>query len=817
MAAGLQGIQSFYLLSLEARSRGKHHVGAILPPLMNYVLNDVLHAHGFVDGIDIFHLAEGEGDAYCVSLARELGAYGLGLDSDFAILGACEREEQGEDGYQGYIPMNTLQWIVKDSNPLQSLDDDDDDGFSTVTAKKNKRGKSSATNSSVDGLVYHPGVVPPGLDSKMFQEAEQSLTLQGNVFPPSCLPTRLRIPASHMGVVATLLGTDHTTSIDSALFFPSNLSANQRVDRVAAAIREALMPGAVARYIKARTQSSSHHQSLAASLLNTEMTRRLDEAITTDPLFAFMATTVDKLLVRTPMASDGALLTLVTTLIEASCHYILPPSPTHLGLCVLGAPGFNADQFSMFPFVDCFPRREILPLTLGDNGATDVSDLDKNALDMARRHYARARNSGYLTHFESYSTPDRCYLMRALADPDQVSPQGSIEAVRIRAESWRVLIEAVRVLPYEADEQDDEEAGSEEEEDESLHDMEDHSSQTSGHESCKGTDQLMPDVQEIDSSQSLINGQDDTDSPGRFTITEFYRTGSSTSRIGPHLLNVDIDIQTRPSPIALESIDDRWTYLIDYVSAFDPSVSPDTGLEPDWQLVVALLRLTVRIAASQGRMKSRLKVFQVRRLAIAAVKSRRTWTSRRAEHEGQTMLELHRANCALVGLCLSAGLEINQLAQALRLQGAERHCFVEPPNGGDGEGQEWQREPNAQRYSVDIYKFIEGTVYHSTLLADREPSVGEGGSELIDRIVRQVCLGMEELVLGAPRGGGGDGQEPAAIGQPMLYSEVQVDVESPQEAPQSRNQKAKKGKKQKNNATTPAGGRFALLAMLEDE
>lgn len=154
-AGPLRSSLLFYRTSPQSRSHKSFLAHQpILPPFLVQAFVAALKSHGLLDGVQIFHLPEGEADAYCVALADELEGFVVGNDSDFAILGA--KAGESSTGYRGYIPIEMIQWqlqlAAKTASPVETSQAAEqqgvgvDDGFQPVKSRKSKSTASKGTD-----------------------------------------------------------------------------------------------------------------------------------------------------------------------------------------------------------------------------------------------------------------------------------------------------------------------------------------------------------------------------------------------------------------------------------------------------------------------------------------------------------------------------------------------------------------------------------------------------------------------------------------------------------------------------------------------
>ena len=721
----LKVAQLFYRTSVTSRSHPSFQRDeGLLPPFVLPILNDVLHKEGFRDGIQIFHVAEGEADGYCVSLAEELGAFVLGNDSDFAILGASI----GETGYRGYVPIEMVQWVLTEEEPASTSaastvagsEFDDDDGFTVKRAKKrpNRRGMISINSTTQTQIVN--GLAPPALNISPFPDAVRTLRFVMPTYSPATLSERLRIPPTHLRLLASLLGTDHSPPEAPALFFDHNMKKSARIEHTANVIRECLVPGASARLKRKRLP----HYATPAIF----RPRAKDEGIAAfseaesgsaianagDELYSFISLVVQSLLLR-PLAKDEMLHDLVISLIEATCHYILPGSPTELGLDLdsIGSP-ITGYCCSTYPYCVCHPVEEVGPSIKGS------TEPNENQLERARQLYARANKSGHMNTLSAYLHSDRSYLQSCLADPEGQPLRALEEASGIRITAWEIMLDALRHLPCETKASPvQDETGVQATVDV---DEEEEVAQLAGDAGDAGQDELEADLPEVED--------------GNFYIVDYLRLGSST-----RLTEFYLPLFTEPALynlIAIKPVQERFEH---FASHFGLVEGKSSRLPGKWQVLVAVIRLSVDMHTSLAakRKAKLLTQKEVRRGIIAGVLSERLWSGPRGRASSDAArLMLETRNCHIVALVTTAGQEVLQLAQALRLHGAEVHNKADEfPNG-----------ETTTEFTIAPYRFVEGTVWHQTLTSPEEIPLDKEATSVVEMCMQAVAEGRESKILG---------------------------------------------------------------------
>ena len=734
----LKVAQLFYRTSPSSRSHPSFQRDeGLLPPFALPVLNEALHKAGLVAGIQIFHVAEGEADGYCVSLAEELGAYVLGNDSDFAILGASNTET----GYRGFVPIEMVQWILTEEEPASAStastvagsDFGDEDGFTVKRSKRKTALRGLVSTSSTSQTHVVNGLAPPPLESSPFPDAVRTLTFVMPSFSPSTLSSRLRIPPTHLRLLASVLGTDHSPPEAPALFFDNGLRKSARIEHAANIIKECLVPGAAGRLKRKRMPSyaapsvfrpRAKDESIAAF---TEAENGSASINAGDELYSFISLVVQSMLLR-PLAKDEMLHDLVISLIEATCHYILPSSPTELGI------GLDKQRSSIagyccttFPYCDCHPVEQVTTA-----GAEDTPPTTEE-IARARRLYTRARNTGHMHALSAYTHSDRSYLHGCLADPEGQPLRSFEEASGIRIAAWEIMLDALRSLPCEAKAG----TGTDHEQGETKPTEDDVASATSDERSIDIDDSKAVDEKAVDNLEQESPAEE---AEGQFYIVDYLRSGSST-RLTEFYLPL-FTAPNRHSLVALRSAEERFEYLMGQLGLTQSGLNK---IPRQWAVLVGIMRLAVALHANlAGKRKTKLLTQkELRRMVIAGVLCFERWEESkqkkmRPDAAEQERLILDNRNCHIVALVTSSGQEILQLAQALRLHGVAVH-EESGVNSVDN---------NVADCSVAPYHYIEGTTWHRVLCATQEIALTDKQKEVVELCMQAVVAGLQEKVLG---------------------------------------------------------------------
>ncbi|GHJ87265.1 hypothetical protein NliqN6_3667 [Naganishia liquefaciens] len=738
-AGPLRSSLLFYRTSPHSRSHKSYLAHQpILPPFLLQALIDTLKANGLHDGIQIFHLPEGEADAYCVALADELEGYVVGNDSDFAILGAKPPGQAG--GYKGYIPIEMMQWQLQvtetfsaDSSTTTGTADaiHAEDGFQPVKSRKSKstalkttdRNQTTTTTTSVHLL---PPTLPTLLEMADAPTA-CTVSLFLTIFTPAALATRLRIPAAYLPLFATILGTDHSPTMAQgrSYFFEDSMAKRDRVEIVARVIREALLPGSQPRMRKrlgvmvgptSSTSGRNTPNGLGASLASNAG----DEA------FALVALVVGNMLVR-PAANEEAFMELVTSMIEATCHYILPPTPSGLGLysdetlAHAGRPNV-ASCCSHLPFCEC--SSEVAPLSDSLPDSQPMYPADKQG--RVRRLYTLARNGGNLTALASFAQPDRVYSKSYLQDPEGVWLSGLDSSRKIRADAWRIFIANLYLFPVsQSDRAEVFPEGDPVEPDSAMECNVISETTEDGSDTSEDEEEFILAAKNRDSVES----DDITEAKeiSGIRVTEYYRVGASQT-LGPHditIYNERWGSEAAPCSVMAEP-DDRHQQLL---SLF--GIHGNHSLTAEWQTLICILRHAIRLQ-QESRTSNRKPwtVAEIAKMVEASVRSSASWSLcsslETSEPVQPTGVLLQNRNVDIVAHVTAAAIDIMTLSQALLL-------------------------PEISDTKTTVYRFLEGSTWHEVLEGYSGLSkLTTEQLELKTRLVQAVIEGFDmRCILGA--------------------------------------------------------------------
>lgn len=753
-AGPLRSSLLFYRTSPQSRSHKSFLAHQpVLPPLLLQTFIDTLHSHGLVDGVQVFHLPEGEADAYCVALADELEGFVVGNDSDFAILGARAGREE-ERGYRGYIPIEMMQWQVQIAttvNPVEQASTttqattgngvDMDDGFQPVKSRRSRPSETQKvternhTITTTTSLHLLPPDLPP---PKTLSDAKTKCTLSLflTVFTPAALASRLRIPPSYLPLLATILGTDHSPTLSGgrSLFFEDSLSKRDRVEVAARVIREALTAGNQPRMRKrlAAMVGASTRSTTSGRATPVGTTHGVSPSLAMnagDEAFTFVALVMGNLLAR-PISNEETFTEYVTQMIEATCHYILPPSPSSLGLysdetlAATARPNLGT-CCSLFPYCECSP--DMAPLSESLPLVTPLFDSQETQ-DLVRRRYALARNEGHMSAFASFVQPDRVYLKSYLQDPQGVCLSGLDVSKRVRAEAWRILIRNVHLFPVSAPETEAfPEGESVDGRDSTMEESEVTEAAGPAEQLSDAVDGVSEDGEDFvfegktppNADEQPENGEPAAADEGIW-ITEYYRTGASQT-LGPH----DNVLFNGKEPISHQSAfpvtEDHALRRARFLAILDTDGTKVTDLEPKWQYVTALFRHAVRLQqSSHNGGRKPWTVTEIERMVEAAIRSSAAWDQvKDVEDPLDNKIQgplLQNRNSDIVAHVTAAALDVLALSQALLLAG----------------------ETGA------IHRFLEGSTWHTSLEAQAGDSkLSSHQCDLRSAVVEAVTEGFD--------------------------------------------------------------------------
>lgn len=741
-AGPLRSSLLFYRTSPQSRSHKSFLAHQpILPPFLVQAFVAALKTHGLLDGIQVFHLPEGEADAYCVALADELEGFVVGNDSDFAILGA--KAGESNTGYRGYIPIEMMQWQlqlatttappVEAPQVAEQQEAGGDDGFQPVKSRKSKSTASKVTERNqtiTTTTALH--LLPPKLPTrKTMSESSTTgtLSLFLTVFTPAALATRLRIPPTYLPLFATILGTDHSPTLAQgrSYFFEDSLAKRDRVEVVARVIREALAPGNQPR-MRRRLGAMMGGKS-STSGRNTPSARQVTSVAMNagDEAFSFVALVIGNLLVR-PLANEDVFMELVTSMIEATCHFILPSTPSALGLysdetlAQSGRPNLGS-CCALFPFCDCSP--EIMSLS---ESLPDFAPLhDAEEQHRVRRRYALARNSADLTSFASFAQPDRVYLKSYLQDPEGSCLSGLQTSKKIRAEAWRIFLANAYLFPVsladgtsdaypEGDAIDGSDANSTLPLEASKDDISEMSGDAEGFVLSERQDDQEKGAADKDNDGDVDATADDSG----IWITEYYRVGASQN-LGPH---DNMLFGQESSPV------DRDSFLLStdssvrhkrYLAILDTDSASVDALDPIWQLLVAMLRHAIRLQQeSRNGNRKPWTAVEIDRIVEAAMRSSVAWEQIDVPHDDAPSAStepvlLQNRNVDIVAHVTAAGIDVLALSQALLLSGDTT-------------------------FDASVYRLMEGSIWHEAL-------EGHPGSIKLSPEQRRTKLAIVQAVI----------------------------------------------------------------------
>ncbi|ORY20427.1 hypothetical protein BCR39DRAFT_488877 [Naematelia encephala] len=357
----------FYTTSTASRSspsfsRGNTILPAFASQTFIYALTSLDVATHFVP--------KGEADGVCVSIADSLGAFVLGLDSDFPILIAASK-----GGVKGYCPLDMMMWIEGQASDIVASYPKSGAGWSTT--QSSRRGNNQTRQSS---FLPPSNLISPKLVLTSIH--------------PQALRQRLRLPATILPLFASLCGNDYTPPLAAEMFFEPNLSAVQRVEKVARILREQIFSPSASKGGNAGDQA-------------VELVTRV----------------VRKLACR-PFLTEQEMLDLVEAIIEATMQYTLPP---------------NGECCALYPFCG----------ELEEEGCQTNETSSALVLGPATGKFAAAQRRGILgsvTHAFLY--PERVYLWSILEDPSASSLKANLVLRTVRRRAWELAEEGLGRLMW---------------------------------------------------------------------------------------------------------------------------------------------------------------------------------------------------------------------------------------------------------------------------------------------------------------------------------------------------------------------------------
>ncbi|KAH9048026.1 PIN domain-like protein [Lactarius hengduanensis] len=245
---------------------------SILPPLYYVATLDALRSLG---GAVQIYMADDEGDPFAVELAGRLRGYVTGRDSDYVILNV--------EGYAGYIPMDQMVWSTDSQGKEEESQMQDDAGF--VVSQRNKAKKQGSD-------PHAQGIISP--------DTNDALSLSCVVYTPRALAVHLQIPLSLLPLLSALIGNDFTADrrSTSKLFYERNMTAPQRITRVASVLKS------VAAAASGKSPKKARHQ----------ITGVVD----------FVDLAIESLLIRPAAMGPGEREGIVEKTVEAALRYAMP-------------------------------------------------------------------------------------------------------------------------------------------------------------------------------------------------------------------------------------------------------------------------------------------------------------------------------------------------------------------------------------------------------------------------------------------------------------------------------------------------------------
>lgn len=674
----LQNSLLFYRTSVQSRSSPYFSKQSpILPAFLFHVLRDTLAELS----VPTFYLAEGEADGYCYSLANELGGWVLSGDSDFTIFG-CGSSSNDRNGYKGWVPMDSVQWMLESPQQDAGADLLEKEGFSTVKSKSSKARAITAMSSSL---------VPP-------EPIQGSTITYPSLFLKVCHPadlaSRLRIPASHLPLLASIAGTDHSPPTGAQLFFEARSNGTDRIEKVGRVIREALTPtGQSKRKQRQRiaTMASSSSSKTDATTDSGASTPQLPQnkngALAGDEAYTFVSHVVAEMMstwnpgprAPTSRLHPEALDQLVSDIIDATCQYIPPSSPPDIEC--------NA-CCDTFPYCRC---SQIDDLRTDDR-------VTFNGLHELRRAYARTRARGHLSFFSYYLNPSSALVFGILEDPEGVSLRAANITRSLRRTGWVIFLQGVGGLPQDS-------IGGECEEDSE--------SQDGLNTDFVADASIGPAV----SSEAEMTSLDMSSVQSQVTdIVELLRAGSSNRMKGVPL-KVTEDTYAMETPTILdEDPDKRFNRFLSIMKADSQKI---LALQQKWRPLVAMLRMSVLLAYEHNSPWSRK---ELRLSIVAGVLSSSAWSEEKSDASEPEVQSppLESRNCNVYSHVVAIALDASQLAQALLLDADDTSPLKA------------------------MYRFLEGTIWHQVLLGHKKEDPSQ--ASVVMACFEAAAEGMETYI-----------------------------------------------------------------------
>ncbi|WVR04720.1 hypothetical protein IAU60_001731 [Kwoniella sp. DSM 27419] len=399
--------QLFYTTSVPSRSApsfSRQSRGVVLPFFASHTFIFALHRLG----VKTHFVPQGEADAICVVMADQVGGYLLGRDSDFAVMiGRTDR-------CKGYVPLDMISWIEgevmeRPAPPQEGIYQPPGARAQATQAQmtgfQQVKGRRTQNDSRHSSLLPSPSYTNP--------------TLVFTVIPPQALRQRLRLPATHLALFASLCGTDYTPPEMTQQFFEPNLDAIKRIEKAARILREQLFAPSAQQTVRGGSISGANTPNPA------------------DQVVQLVKKVIKKLCIY-PFDTEQALDDAVDLIIDAALQYQLP----HGGSCC-----------STYPFcgeLDAIGCQTPIRMSLDeDEVALNSAARAVSHKQQAKEAYAEARRRGLLgsiTH--GWLFPDRMYLWHVLDDPSAPNWKTTNGAKDIRRKAWVIADEGLGGLRW---------------------------------------------------------------------------------------------------------------------------------------------------------------------------------------------------------------------------------------------------------------------------------------------------------------------------------------------------------------------------------
>ncbi|WWC86760.1 uncharacterized protein L201_001639 [Kwoniella dendrophila CBS 6074] len=411
----LLSCQLFYTTSIQSRSSPSFSKGGkvVLPFFASQTFIFALNRLN----VQTHFVPAGEADGICVSMAENLGGYIFGRDSDFIILIG----NQSLRSIKGYVPIDMLYWIEGQTptakSQLQPQQQQQNFNAYIPPSKRNNVESSfqpvhNNRRNNNNNSNYQSSMIP---SSQLINP-----TLVVTYVPPQALRHRLRLPATHLPLFASLCGTDYTPTTLTQRFYEPNLSMCQKIEKAARILREQLYaPQPFHNYSNSRISRNGSSSDVTSSNPG-------------DQVVDLVKKVVKKMCIY-PFDTEQDLDETVDIIIESALQYSLPP----IGICC-----------NIYPF--CGELDLSLgcqtPVSLGEGYPTKST---KDIQISGKEAYSRAQRSGLVgTIVHGWLYPDRMYQWQVLEDISGPCLKASEGVKDIRRKAWSIADEGLGGLRW---------------------------------------------------------------------------------------------------------------------------------------------------------------------------------------------------------------------------------------------------------------------------------------------------------------------------------------------------------------------------------